>query len=335
MSVFIKHISYCLPEKTLTNEFLVRDFPEWTAAKVAEKIGVRTRHIVSENETALDMAVKAANLFFEEHEVERSSIDFILLCTQSPDYFLPTSACILQNLLKLPTHCGALDYNLGCSGFIYGLSLAKGLIVANIAKNVLLITSETYSKYIHPQDKNNRTIFGDAAAVTLISTGGDAEILNFSLGTDGSGYKNLIVKSGALRQPYKTNKIDFDEANNPVSEDYLYMNGTEIFSFTLEAVPRSVEETLKNNSLNKNEISLYILHQANKYMLDFLRKKMGIENDKFYYCLENFGNTVSSTIPIALKEAAKEGKLKGHILLAGFGVGYSWGGCIIKVGNGY
>jgi len=334
MNAFIKNISYFLPETTLTNEFLVKDFPEWTAAKVAEKIGVKKRHIVSANETALDMAVKAANIFFDEYKVERSSIDFILLCTQSPDYFLPTSACILQNLLKLPTNCGAMDFNLGCSGFIYGLSLAKGLIIANIAKNVLLITSETYSKYLHPLDKNNKTIFGDAAAVTLISTEGEAEILNFALGTDGSGYKNLIVKSGALRQPCKTNIVDFDEANNPVSEDYLYMNGTEIFSFTLEAVPQLVENTLKINFLNKNEISLFVMHQANKYMMDFLRQKMEIENDKFYYCLENFGNTVSSTIPIALKEAAKEGKMKGNILLAGFGVGYSWGGCIIKVRDG-
>jgi 3-oxoacyl-[acyl-carrier-protein] synthase-3 len=330
MKAFIKEISYYLPENVLTNELLVQDFPEWTVEKVAEKIGVKKRHIASADETSLDMAEKAANLFFEEHKIDRSSIDFVLLCTQSPDYFLPTSACILQNRLSLPTSCGALDFNQGCSGFVYGLSLAKGLIAGNIAKNVLLITSETYSKHLHPQDKGNRTIFGDAAAVTLISTEGFTEILNFSLGTDGSGYQNLIIKSGGLRMPEKTHEIKFDESNNPVSDDFLYMNGSEIFNFTLESVPLLVEDVLIKNSIEKDNIDLFIFHQANKYMLNFLRKKNKIAEEKFYYCLENFGNTVSSTIPIALKEAQKENLLKGNILLAGFGVGYSWGGVVLK-----
>ena len=325
MKAFIKGISYYLPEKILTNDLLISDFPEWTVEKVAEKIGIKKRHIADTDETALDIAEKAANLFFEEHKIERSSIDFILLCTQSPDYFLPTSACILQDRLGLPTTCGALDFNLGCSGFVYGLSLAKGLIAGNIAQNVLLITSETYSKYIHPRDKGNRTIFGDAAAVTLISTEGIAEILNFSLGTDGSGYENLIVRSGAMRMPEKTNEVKWDESGNPVSVDFLYMNGTEIFNFTLEAVPLLTEDVLRKNNLQKENIDLFVFHQANKHMLNFLRRKIKIEENKFYYCMENFGNTVSSTIPIALKEAEKEGKLHGNILLAGFGVGYSWG----------
>ena len=333
MKSYIKAISYYLPENVLTNELLVQDFPEWTVEKVAEKIGVKKRHIASADETSLDMAEKAASLFFEEHKIDRLSIDFILLCTQSPDYFLPTSACILQNRLNLPTSCGALDFNQGCSGFVYGLSLAKGLIAGSIAKNVLLITSETYSKHLHPKDKGNRTIFGDAAAATLISTEGFAEILNFSLGADGSGYQNLIVRSGALRMPEKTHKVKFDESDNPVSDDFLYMNGAEIFNFTLESVPLLVEDTLKKNSIEKNDIDLFVFHQANKYMLNFLRKKNKIAEEKFYYCLENFGNTVSSTIPIALKEAQKEDLLKGNILLAGFGVGYSWGGVILKTND--
>jgi len=331
MDAFIKGISYYLPEKVLTNELLIQEFPEWTVEKVAEKIGVKKRHIVSADETALDIAEKAVNLFFEEHKIERSSIDFILLCTQSPDYFLPTSACILQDRVGLPTTCGALDFNLGCSGFVYGLSLAKGLIAGNIAKNVLLITSETYSKYLHPRDKSNKTIFGDAAAATLISTEGIAEICDFSLGTDGKGVKNLIVKSGALRQPTKSDIIIYDDSGNPISDDYLYMNGSEIFSFTLESVPRLIEDTLIKNSMKKEDIDMFVLHQANKYMMDFLRKKMKIELAKFYYCLENTGNTVSSTIPIALKEVMSENSIKqgNKVLIAGFGVGYSWGGTVL------
>lgn len=332
MNAFIKGISYYLPEKVLTNEQLVSEFPDWTVDKIADKIGIKNRHITAENETALDMAVSASEILFKEYNIDRASVDFILLCTQSPDYFLPSSACILQDRLDLPTTCGALDFNLGCSGFVYGLSLAKGLICTGTANNVLLITSETYSKHLHPKDKGNRTIFGDAAAATLISTEGFAEIGNFCLGTDGKGANNLIVKSGAFRQLAKSNQITYDDSGNPISDDYLYMNGAEIFTFTLNAVPKLVENTLVKNSIMKEDVDLFVFHQANRYMMDFLRKKIKIDPVKFYYCLENTGNTVSSTIPIALKEALKECSIKSDnkVLIAGFGVGYSWGGTVLN-----
>jgi len=332
MNVFLKGISYYLPEKVLINEQLVSEFPEWTVEKIADKIGIKKRHIVTENETALDMAVLASEKLFEEYSIDKSSVDFVLLCTQSPDYFLPTSACIVQDRLNLPTQCGALDFNLGCSGFVYGLSLAKGLICAGISENVLLITSETYSKHLHPRDRVNKTIFGDAACATLISTDGFAKICDFSLGTDGRGWHNLIVKSGAFRHPFKSDTVIYDDSGNPMSDDYLYMNGAEIFTFTLESVPQLVEDTLRKNSLKKEDIDLFVFHQANRYMMDFLRKKIKIDPVKFYYCLENMGNTVSSTIPIAIKKAMLDGSIKQSnlILIAGFGVGYSWGGTILR-----
>jgi len=330
MKAYIKAISYALPDKIVTNEDLVKEFPEWTVEKIAGKVGVEERHVVTENETAADLAVKAAEKLFTEHHVDKNSIDFVLFCTQSPDYFLPTSACIIQNNLGLRTDIGALDFNLGCSGYIYGLSLAKGLIFGGIAKNVLLLTSETYSKHIHPKDKGNRTIFGDAAAATLISVEGFAEIGEFSLGTDGRGAENLMVKKGAMRCPNPLNDIVFDENGNPKSSDYLFMDGGEIFNFTSEAVPVLVEQILERNKLKLEDIHLVVFHQANKYMMNYLRKLIGIEPDNFYIYLEKVGNTVSSTIPIALYNAQKEGKLIGNILLAGFGVGYSWGGVVIK-----
>jgi 3-oxoacyl-[acyl-carrier-protein] synthase-3 len=223
-----------------------------------------------------------------------------------------------------------LDFNLGCSGFVYGLSLAKGLIAGGIAKHVLLLTAETYSKHIHPKDKGNRTIFGDASTATLISTDGFASIEEFSLGTDGRGADNLIVRKGGLRQPNAACDLVFDESGNPNSSDYLYMNGGEIFNFTSEAVPVLVDQVLEKNQLSKDDIQLFVFHQANKYMMNYLRKLIEIESDKFYFFLENVGNTVSSTIPIALYEAQKEGKLKGNVLIAGFGVGYSWGATVLK-----
>ena len=332
MKACIKAIAYALPAKVVTNDDLVQDFPEWTAEKVVDKLGVKQRHVVSETETAVDLATQAAeNLFKENPNIQREAIDFVLLCTQSPDYFLPTSACIIQHRLGLPTNIGALDFNLGCSGFVYGLSLAKGLVLGGIAKNVLLLTSETYNKHLHPKDKSNRTIFGDAAAACLVSTEGWAEIGNFSLGTDGSGAENLMVKTGGMRYKEKANDLTFDENDNPASSDYLYMNGSEILSFTLEAVPLLVADTLQKNSMQQADIDLFVFHQANKYILNFLRKKIKIEEEKFYYYIEKVGNTVSSTIPIALYEAKKENKLTGNILLAGFGVGYSWGGVILKI----
>jgi 3-oxoacyl-[acyl-carrier-protein] synthase-3 len=331
MKAYIKAISYYLPEQILTNEALVADFPEWSVKEISSKIGIKQRHFASEDETASDMATKAAEkLFVENLNVSKDDIDFVILCTQCPDYFLPTSACLIQDRLGLRTNIGAFDFNLGCSGYVYGLAIAKGLILGGIAKNVLLLTAETYTKYLHPKDKGNRTIFGDAATATIVSKDGFAEIGEFSLGTDGRGANNLIVKSGASRCPQPQNDLTFDENNNPCSSDYLFMDGTEIFNFTLEAVPVLVADTLKKNTLNQEDIDLFVFHQANKYIMNFIRKKIKIEEDKFYYCLENVGNTVSSTIPIALCEAQKENRLISNILLAGFGVGYSWGGTVIK-----
>jgi len=332
MKAYIKVISYYLPEKVLTNDELVVIFPEWSVEKIASKIGVNERHISGEAETATDMAIKAAEkLFATESHIKKNDIDFIIFCTQSPDYFLPTSACLIQERLGLKTSIGAFDFNLGCSGYVYGLSIAKGFVFAGIAKNILLLTAETYTKYLHPLDKSNRTIFADAASATIISSEGFAEIGNFSLGTDGSGAKNLIVKGGASRLPLRQNDIVFDENNNPISSDYLFMNGSEIFNFTADAVPKLVNEVLIKNNINKDNIDLFVFHQANKYMINYLRKLLNIEQEKFYQYLANVGNTVSSTIPIALFEAQKENKLNGNILLAGFGVGYSWGGVFLHI----
>jgi 3-oxoacyl-[acyl-carrier-protein] synthase-3 len=332
MKVFIKGISYYLPEKVLTNEDLVKEFPEWSVEKVASKIGIHERHIAAENETAADMAVAAAEKLINEYKIDKNCIDFILLCTQSPDYFLPTSSCLIQERLGLRTATGALDFNQGCSGFIYGLSLAKGLICAGIAKNVLLLTSETYSKYIHERDKGNLTIFGDAAAATLISADGYAELLEFSLGTDGRGAGNLIVETGGLRCVNAKKSVTWDEGGNPISPDHLFMNGTEIFNFTLDTVPLLINEIFSKNGLKQEDIDLFVLHQANRYMMEFLRKKLRIAPEQFYYFLEKVGNTVSSTIPIAIKEGMNDGSiLPGKkVLIAGFGVGYSWGGTVLK-----
>jgi 3-oxoacyl-[acyl-carrier-protein] synthase-3 len=327
---YIKAISYYLPEKIVTNEQLVEEFPEWSIEKIAKKVGINQRHISSEEETAGDMAYMAAEKLFREHYLEKEDIDFVLLCTQSPDYFLPSTSCIIQNRLGLPMKCGAFDFNLGCSGYEYGLAVAKGLVDSCIAKNVLLLTAETYNKHIHPKDKGNRTIFGDAASATLVSLDGFAEIGEFVLGTDGSGYDKLIVRKGGLRHQQPLNDLSFNSEGNPISSDYLYMDGRAIFDFTSDVVPIMVDDLLMKSGLSMDDINLFVFHQANKYMIDYLRKMMEIDKERFYVFMENVGNTVSSTIPIALYEAQKEDRLHGNILLAGFGVGLSYGSTILK-----
>lgn len=330
MKVNIKAISYYLPLRKLTNKDINIDFPEWDINKISSKTGIITRHISAKDEFASDMAVNASNKLFEEQKIDKRTIDFLLYCTQSPDYFLPTTACIIQDKLGLDKNIGALDFNLGCSGFVYGLSLAKGLIVGGMATNVLLITSETYSKFIHTKDKSNKTIFGDAAAATLISLDeGFCSIGDFVFGTDGSGAQNLIVKNGGIRN-FLNNGVDvIDEYGNVKNDDNLHMNGPEIFNFTSEYVPILTKSILKKVNLSIENIDLFIFHQANRYMLNHLRKKIGISEDKFFVSMENYGNTVSSTIPIAINDANAQGEFKTlkNCIIEGFGVGYSWAAC--------
>lgn len=325
-------ISYYLPEKILTNEDLLKDFPEWSVEKVAAKVGVDSRHVANEDETAGDMAEKAARKLFKEYNVDPKSIDFVLLCTQSSDYFLPSTACIIQDHLGIPTTAGAFDYNLGCSGCVYGMAIAKGLIAGGIARNVLLLTAETYQKYLHPSDKSNRSIFGDGAAACLISDKGIAEIGNFSLGTDGSGAKHLIIETGAARHRLSTGGSFVDEDGHQKFDDFLYMNGSAIFNFTLDTVPIMIENILAKNSVGRDDVDYYVMHQANKFMLNTIKKICALPSEKFYVNLTETGNTVSSSVLIGLKQCIESSTItKGmNVLVAGFGVGLSWGGTILK-----
>ena len=332
MCAKILDIEYYIPEGVLTNNHLEKKFSDYSAQQIEKKVGIKQRHIVSEDETALDLACNAGKKILQNYD--KNLIDFVLLCTQSPDYYLPTSACILQDRLGLRTDIGALDFNLGCSGFIYGLSLSKGLINSGIATNILLITSETYSKHIHTKDRSSLSIFGDGAAAIIITKSEKEQLFDFVLGTDGKGYKNLIVPNGGMRCRYQENAEEkVDQSGSIRTDNNLFMNGPEIFNFTIKKVPAVVSNVLEKNNLNLNNIDFVIFHQANSYILEHLRKKIKIPKEKFYINLENTGNTVSATIPIALKDCLDKKLInKGElILLVGFGVGYSWGGTIIEI----
>lgn len=322
MGIKISQIQYYLPENVLSNANLVAQHPEWSPQKVEKKVGIRNRHIALPEETALDMAVKAAEKLFVS--VDPNTIDFVLFCTQSPDHLLPTSACIAQERLGLRTNIGAMDFNLGCSGYIYGLALSKSLIESGMAANVLLLTGETYSKYISESDISNRSIFGDAATASLITKSENDHIGKFVLGTDGKGAENLIVRNINAQNAFR-----LTDGKSPE----LYMNGPEIFNFTIETIPPLVEDVCVKNRIAKNDVDYVILHQANKYIIEFLISTIGLDPSKCHIDMLEYGNTVSNTIPIALKDSWDRGLIKtgDKVLLAGFGVGYSWGSTIIRV----
>ena len=328
-------IEYALPEKILTNAELAKLYANWTAEKIKDKTGIESRHITTANETAADLGIAAAEKLLAKNIVTKDEIDFVLCVTQSPDYKLPTTACIMQERLGLKKNIGAFDINLGCSGYVYGLAVAKSLVETGIANNVLLITAETYSKHINPLDKSTRTIFGDGAAATLIGHGG-MEICSFDLGTDGSGKDFLMIPTGGARNACTPETaIEKEVDGNIRSEDNLYMSGADIFEFTIREVPASVKRILKKENLRKDCVDLYIFHQANQFMLDFLEKLMKLDKQKCYHNFADTGNTVCASIPIAFKRAMEDGTVKPYqtILLSGFGVGLSWGSTVIKTGS--
>ncbi|WP_212742984.1 ketoacyl-ACP synthase III [Sphingomonas sp. 2SG] len=324
-----------VPERILSNEELAADFPDWPAGKILEKTGIRERRIAAPDETALDLATAACTSLFERRPDLRMRVDFIILCTQAPDHVLPTSACLLQDRLGMRTGIGALDINLGCSGFVYGLSVAAGLIATGSARTVLLATADTYSKYINSRDKSVRTLFGDGAAATIVTSDdiGSASIGPFVFGTDGAGADRLIVPAGGFRLPRSADTVieSEDRSGNVRSAENLFMDGGAVLNFTLREVPRTFRSLLDRGGLAPTELSAVILHQANKFLLDALQKKLGLDDAIVPRRYELIGNTVSSTIPFVLEQELAAGRITtgSRVALIGFGVGLSWAGALV------
>ncbi|MBX3094056.1 MAG: ketoacyl-ACP synthase III [Cryobacterium sp.] len=335
ISAFIADVAYYLPSGSVTNDDLSRAFPEWSVDKISAKTGIEVRHIAGPDEFTSDLATGAARALASAGRVDLNEVDYLIVCTQSPDYFLPTTACMVHENLGLRSDAGAIDINLGCSGYVYGMGLAKGLIESGQVRNVLLITADTYSKFLNPEDKSVRTIFGDAASATFVSSreSSGADISALVYGSDGSGAKHLMVPRGGLRPGADLTHDAEPEARGLQPSSYdLYMNGPEIFNFTLRVVPETFAAVLAKAEISEDEVDLVVVHQANAFMLEHLRKKLAVPTEKFFVHIANCGNTVSSTIPIALAEAAESGVLRRgmNVLVMGFGVGLSWGGFMLR-----
>ena len=321
-------IAVHLPERVETNEQLVAEFPRWDLELIFSKTGIANRHIAAEGECASDLGVAAAKKLFEQYDVDPASIDFLLFCTQTPDYPLPTTACLMQDRLGLRTDCGALDFNQGCSGFVYGLALADGLIRTGSVKRILFITSETYSKYIDEADRSLRTIFGDGAAATLIEASDTQSLSAFKYGTDGTGADTLMVTAGGARAA--------EDAIVPRKrqrwKSQLYMDGPALITFAMASIPDLVDSVLTEAQISRDEVDLFIIHQATLKMLEQIQERLEIDDARYPIRLEDCGNTVSSTIPILISELRADGLLKPKMssMLIGFGVGWSWAACMFR-----
>ena len=327
--IVIEEIASCLPERVVTNDDLRREHPAWEMQAVEARAGVARRHVAAEGETALDLAARACQKLFAARPEARGLLDAILFCTQSPDYPMPPNACVLHGLLDLPEEVFALDYTLACSGYPYGLALAQGLALSGAARNILLVTADTYSKLIHPDDRSARVLFGDAAAVTwlrAVDSGGC--LLDIMSATAGKDYEKFIIPAGGCRTPRcaATAAPVQDDSGNVRTLETIRMDGMGILNFVNSRVVRQVRAILSRNRLGVEDIRLFVFHQASKLALDSLTRLLRIPPEKVYCNLAELGNTASASIPIALEQARAEGRVSrgDKVLISGFGVGLSW-----------
>ena len=330
----IRGITSWLPEETLDNEQLIKEFGTWTTDKIYKKTGVVTRHIAERGKPMSYFLAEAGNKFFDEHpEITRDSIDMLVCCCEHRDYILPATACIVHRELGLRTTCGALDYDLGCSGYVYGLSVAKGYIASGIANRVLFIAGDLITHSINRLDKAIRTIFGDGCGVTLLEACDEDKVMGFDLGTDGNGWDSIIIEAGGTAVPIspETSVEMTNRFGNPHSKEQLFMDGRKVLEFSASVVPGSVDRALASAGLTKDDIDLVVFHQASLILLQKMREVLGVPEEKFVIDLEDRGNTTSATIPIALADCVASGRLKKgmKVLVSGFGVGLSWGTAVI------
>jgi 3-oxoacyl-[acyl-carrier-protein] synthase-3 len=333
MNIKINQIEYHLPEKLVTNEDLQKLNPGWDMDKIVQKSGVYKRHFAGDNETAFDLSKKACDKLLRVGKINKESIDGIIFCTQSPDYIFPSNAFLLHKYLDLKQSVFAFDYNLACSGFIFGIAIARGFISTGLANNILLVNADTYSKYINPKDRSAMVLFGDGASASVISKESSG-IIDMMLASSGKDYESFYIPAGGCRIPKSAATLneETDASGNIHTLENIHMNGFGVWKFIASTVPKQIKEILKKNKYTPEDIDLCIFHQASKMTIDSLVKALKISEKKVFNNIANVGNLVSASIPVAIKDAEDAGKLKRGdlILLSGFGVGLSWGTIIMR-----
>ncbi|HXX74266.1 MAG TPA: ketoacyl-ACP synthase III [Nitrospiraceae bacterium] len=326
----LRHIAYAIPDRRVESAVI----SQWTGLDLqflTEKIGIESRRFLGREEQPIDLAHAACrNLLSECHELDLARIGLLVVVTQNPDYKIPHSSALLHHALGLGKTVACFDLNLGCSGFVYGLSVVKSLMLAESLTDALLVTCDPYSRIIGRMDRDTVALFGDAATASWLSAEAGGDLGKPDFGTNGAGAENLMVKLGGSAYPVMS--IDGEAKEAGSAEGYrLHMNGRGILEFMMQEVPRTVSRCLKKNGLELSDIDSFVFHQASQYLLQQLRKKLGLAPEKVPCNIRDVGNTVSSSIPLLLAQLqTKEGLAGKRILVCGFGVGLSWATNVIQ-----
>ncbi len=334
--VQIAGLACAVPERELGLAETAEQFGAEEAQKIAESTGVRSRPVAAPELCTSDLCLAAAERLLHQMQWERDSIEALIFVSQTSDYVLPASACSLQDRLKLSTNCMAFDVNLGCSGYVYGLSIASHFVTSGNIKRALLLVGDTISHLVSPEDRSAAPLFGDAGTATLLEHNVDSPSMTFNLGTDGAGTPNLIVPAGMNRHPRSETTLlrTVREGGNVRSDEELFMDGAQVFSFTLSRVPKLVRSALSAANWTMDDVDAVVMHQANAFMLRHLAKRLKLPEEKFVLAMEHFGNTSSASIPLAINSvlADKVRERPLRLLLVGFGVGWSWGAVTLTCG---
>ncbi len=333
--VRIAGIASAVPKRVLTLEDDARVFGAAEIERISQNIGVRSRHVVEQSTCTSDLCYAAADRLLDELGWQRGSVDALIFVTQTPDYFMPATACVLQDRLKLPTSCASFDVNQGCAGYVYGLWIG-GQLARSGCRRLLLLVGDTTSRLVSPRDRNVTSLFGDAGTATALEYASDAARMCFELGADGSGYKHLTVPAGAFRQPHSPRSAERTErtGGNVRSDEDLFMDGAEVFTFVLREVPRLVQSILTAAETTIADVDAFVFHQANRFMLGHLTKRLKLPPERVAMGLAEYGNTSSASIPLAITTEWREPlrDRQQRMLLAGFGAGFSWGAAVLECG---
>lgn len=334
--MIIQAIEMYLPETIVTNADLASQHPEWDMPRVEERAGVLERHIAGQDETAFDLALKAARLLELQHPGVCQQSNVLLFCTQSEDYIMPSNSYLMHAALGMREDVMCFDINQACSGFVYGLGILQGLVGSDGMQSGILINADTYSKYIHPDDRSTRVLFGDGATATYVAAHGKGlKLRDVVYGSNGSQYSKFMIPAGGARQPKNDAALeDFvDRSGNVRNACTIQMDGLGILAFVNSKVPEQIRCLLTRNSLTIDDVDHVVLHQASKVAVDSICYALGVPESKRVLTIGKVGNTVSASIPMALKELMGSVQLTPgmKILISGFGVGLSWATALLEV----
>jgi 3-oxoacyl-[acyl-carrier-protein] synthase-3 len=338
-NIGISGLAAAVPGNIIDNYKYTTYFDADSVKDVVEKIGIKERRFADKDTCASDLCFEAAEKLLTDMNIDRTEIDLLVFVSQTPDYKMPATAIILQNRLNLPKSTIAFDINMGCSGFIYGLSIVYSFMQQSGFKKALLLDGETRSKVYSPKDRNTAFLFGDAGVAALVEKGEKFGESHYSLNSDGSREHLIKIEAGGYRNQSSLETLKekvIDEHGNIRTDEQASMNGADVFNFLIREVPKDVKNTLEYAKTDKDNIDYFVFHQANSYINNYLAKKLKLDKDKIPMSIEKFGNTSSVSIPLTIvSELQNKLEKKNKLLLCGFGVGLSWATAILDLNECY